>query len=80
MKDIIFVGGGGAGEVRLNPCQVRLKQTLENLETQKSQIYFLSGGRYWTCDKTSNKLSLDLHKSGNELGFDLLNSDNELYL
>ena len=38
VKDIILC------EVRLNPCEVRLKQPLENLETQKNSN-FLSGWR-----------------------------------
>ena len=48
MKDIIFLWGGGGGrgacEVRLNLCKVRLKQTSENLETQKNSN-FLFGWR-----------------------------------
>ena len=34
VKDIIL------REVRLNPCEVRLKRTLENSETQKKKNFF----------------------------------------
>ena len=33
-------------EVRLNPCEVRLKRTSENSELEKTQISFLSGGAF----------------------------------
>ena len=46
VKDIIFAWRG-ACEVRLNPCKVRLKQTLENSELGKTQISFLGGGDLW---------------------------------
>ena len=47
--------------MRLNPQEVRLKQTLENLETWKGVLDLHTFG---------NELSLDLHKSSNELSLD----------
>ena len=48
----------GTHDVRLKPCEVRLKQTSENSETQMGVL---------NLHKSGNELNLDLHKSGNEL-------------
>ena len=74
VKDISFTWRGGACEVRLNPCKVRLKWTLENSETRKD------GGWVLALHKSGNELCLDLHKSGDELSLDLHKSGNELSL
>ena len=95
VKDIIFMWRG-ACEVRLNPCEVRLKQTLEtecrggeiemnigrlgNLNLHKLDLHKSGNKLSLDLHKFGNKLSLDLHKSGNELSLDLHKSGNELSL
>ena len=60
--------------------EVRLKWTLEKVETHKIQISFLGGVGVLDLHKSGNELSLDLHKSGNESSLDLHKSGNELSL
>ena len=70
-----FCMEGSMWDERLNPREVKLKWTSENLETQK-----LGGGEILDLHKSGNELSLDLHKSSNELSLDLHKPGNELSL
>ena len=46
VKNIIFAWRG-AREVRLKPCEVRVKQTSENSETQKNSNFFFGWRELW---------------------------------
>ena len=70
--------------MRLNPHEVRLKQTLEKeggREIERNIAKLINSEKRWRrvldLHKSDNKLSLDLYKSSNELSLDMHKSGNE---
>ena len=63
--------------MRLNPCKVKLKQTLEMEGGGGTLKQTLENSEGWRevldLHKSGNGLSLDLHKSSNELSTNILN-------